>query len=61
MLDNLRQEIETKKHLATEALPKELQSIQRYVQDLREIEAQPSVGTEYLDKINQVRLTRCVT
>ena len=53
MLDKLNEEIDTKRHLVSEVLTKELQSIERYVQDLKEIESQPSVGPEYLDKINQ--------
>lgn len=52
MLDKLSVEIEAKRQLAKEVLPKELESVQRYVQDLQEVEAQPTVGPDLLEKIN---------
>ncbi|RWS31564.1 intraflagellar transport protein 81-like protein [Leptotrombidium deliense] len=52
LFERVEEELNTKKQLVKDVLPKELQSIQKYVHDLQEIDSQSSLGPEYLDKIN---------
>ena len=47
----MEDEINAKVSLANDVLPKELASVQNYVNDLEEIESAP-IGPELLDKIN---------
>lgn len=51
ILERMEEEINAKRHLVSEVLPKELSSVQNYVNDLEEIESAP-IGPELLEKIN---------
>jgi len=53
ILEKMEADVAAKKHLVQEVLPNQLESLQRYVQDLEEIESQPRLGIDLVEKINK--------
>ena len=52
LIERLTEEVRIKQHLIDEVLPSELEQLKRYVQDIENIEAQPSISEDYLTKLN---------
>ena len=52
LIERLTEEVRIKQHLIDEVLPSELEQLRRYVQDIENIEAQPSISEDYLTKLN---------
>lgn len=53
LIERMQEEIESKKSLVENLYPKDIHSLQRYINDLEEIENLSEVTTEILDKLNQ--------
>ncbi|XP_025018362.1 intraflagellar transport protein 81 homolog [Tetranychus urticae] len=51
ILEKLEEEVEAKQRLVKEILPQELASIERYISDIQEIQSQPEVLPNFLEKI----------
>lgn len=53
LIERMEEEIESKKSLVENLYPKDINSLQRYILDLEEIERLSEVTPEILDKLNQ--------
>lgn len=53
LIERMEEEIESKKSLVENLYPKDINSLQRYIVDLEEIENLSDVTPEILDKLNQ--------
>lgn len=52
LIERLAEDVRIKEHLINEVLPSELDQLKRYVEDIENLESQPSISDEYLTKIN---------
>lgn len=53
LIEKMEDEVQAKQHMVKEVLPRELEELRRYVLDLEEIDSQPGMSGEYLERIKE--------